>query len=384
MLRRYDARSMATLISTGGVLPLPIFAVVAPTTLRPGGLIPLLVIWCFIATAFTVTACRHRLTDWQFAVLGGFGIIGICGTSLILANPRPSIAVLGLVAVIPTIAAMSPVLPVSLSLTAMAVVGSTTVLAVTTVSIPAFIISVGAMIGSITVPVFLVVALRRSLEMTLDRQTRLSGIDPLTGLLNRRGFLARVSQLLAAVRVSTGWVGILLMDIDHFKKINDQYGHLAGDGVLLSTAAAIREVAPAGSVVCRFGGEEFLVFCVARDEDELRRCAEQFRAAVAEIAPVTMSVGGVCAPLVTSTRSNAPSTDDVIGRLLGRADDCVYRAKEQGRDIAVVESMDPIVWRKPNRTVAVELNESTPAASLFELFSRRTDESVDVQASGER
>ena len=90
------------------------------------------------------------------------------------------------------------------------------------------------MLGLIVVPVFLVVALRKSMEAVLDQQTRLVGIDPLTGLLNRRGFLIRASQLLSAARSSTGWIGILLLDVDHFKKINDQYGHLAGDGVLLA------------------------------------------------------------------------------------------------------------------------------------------------------
>ncbi|MDL9947975.1 diguanylate cyclase [Gordonia sp. ABSL11-1] len=377
--RRYDARSTATLISTGGVLPLPVIAVLAPDTLHPGGLAPLLVIWSFIATAFVITAFRERLSDGEFAVLGSFGIIGICGTSLILANPRPGIAVLALVAVIPAIAAMSPSMPLVISLLALAVTGATTVLAVTSMSVPAFMIGIGSMLGVITVPVFLVVALRRSLEATLHRQARLNGIDPLTGLFNRRGFLARVAQLLAAARVSTGWVGILLMDIDHFKQINDRHGHLAGDGVLLSVAAAIRETAPSGSVVSRFGGEEFLVFCVARDEEELHALAEQFRVAVAEANPVTLSVGGVCAPLVTSTRANALATDTVVSRLLDRADRCVYRAKESGRDRVDVVSMDPIVWRKPSdKSDALDpVMRSTPPDSLYQLFSRRPEDVVD-------
>ncbi|WAC56765.1 sensor domain-containing diguanylate cyclase [Gordonia sp. SL306] len=372
MFDRYDARSLATLISTGGVLPLPIVTLLAPDTLRPGSLVLLLIIWSFIAAVFVITAIRSRLTDAEFAVLGGLGIIGICGTALILSNKTSAMAVLALVAAIPTIAAISPSIPLMLSLSSLAAVGAVVVLAVIAATPAAFVISVGAILGSITVPLFLVIALRRSLEATLERQTQLSGIDPLTGLLNRRGFLSRVAPLLSAAHVSTGWVGILLMDIDHFKRVNDVYGHLAGDGVLLTTAAAIREVAPPGSVVCRFGGEEFLVFCVARDEAELRIAAERFRLAVSEAAPVTVSVGGVCAPLIASSRSRGASTDEVVSQMLDRADHCVYQAKTQGRDRTIIEPMDPVLWRRPAvNPGAVKPHDTTLQYTVFELFSRQ-------------
>ncbi|MXP20280.1 diguanylate cyclase [Gordonia sp. HNM0687] len=371
MLDRYDARSMATLISTGGVLPLPIIAVLAPDSLRPGGMLLLFVIWAFIAAVFVVTAVRRHLSDAEFAVLGGMGIIGICGTALILSYKTSATAVLALVAVIPTIAAISPSIPLILSLSSLAVLGSVMVLAMITPTVAAFLIGTGAIVGVITVPVFLVVALRRSLEATLKRQTELSGIDPLTGLLNRRGFLSRVAHLLSAAHVSTGWIGILLMDLDHFKRINDRHGHLAGDGVLLTTAAAIREVAPSGSVVCRFGGEEFLVFCVVRDEAELSAAAERFRRSVAEATPVTVSVGGVCAPLIASVRTRAAPTDEVVSTLLDSADHCVYQAKTQGRDRSFVEPMDPVLWRRPPAEPAsTKRLDATLQYTVLELFTR--------------
>ncbi|MDY6809324.1 MAG: GGDEF domain-containing protein [Actinomycetota bacterium] len=371
LLDRYDARSLATLISTVGVLPLPIVAMLAPDSLRPGGMLLLFVIWAFIGAVFVVTAVRRHLSDAEFAVLGGMGIIGICGTALILSYKTSATAVLALVAVIPTIAAISPSIPLVLSLSSLATLGAVMVLALIATTSAAFIIGTGAIVGTITVPVFLVIALRRSLEATLERQTQLSGIDPLTGLLNRRGFLSRVTHLLSAAHVSTGWIGILLIDVDNFKRVNDRHGHIVGDGVLLTTAAAIREVAPPGSVVCRFGGEEFLVFSVVRDEAELRASADRLRAAVADATPVTVSVGGVCAPLIASVRSTAMATDAVVSTMLDRADHGVYEAKTQGRDCTVVEPMDPVLWRRPpSEADTTRPADATLQYTVLELFTR--------------
>ncbi|SDU61010.1 GGDEF domain-containing protein [Gordonia westfalica] len=372
-MRRYDARSMATLISTGGVLPLPLIAVLAPDTVEPGKMGLLMAIWSFIALVFAVTALRRRLTDREFAVLGGLGIAGIGGTSLILANPLAAALVLAIVAAIPAIGAITASTRLILSHLAIAIACAAAVLLNLADSGPTFLISFGALFGIIIVPVFLVVALRKSMEAVLDQQTRLCGIDPLTGLLNRRGFLIRASQLLSAARSSTGRIGILLLDVDHFKRINDEYGHLAGDGVLLSASAAIREHAPVGSEVCRYGGEEFLMFHVVHDEDELWLCAERLRAAVAATAPVTVSVGGVCAPLVSSRGGEARSTDDVIGNLLGQADECVYRAKECGRDTTVIDSIGPVIWNDGTLSVhaAEDPPASPPSASLYEVFYQR-------------
>ncbi len=372
---RYDARSAATLISTGGVFPLPLIGLIWPYTLRPGGLIPLLAVWAFITCVFVYTVIRPHLTDVAFGVVGACGILGICASALILAGPQSRQAVLGMVTVIPTIAAISGARILIWGLVALATGASAAVALATASTLPTAVICMGATVGIIVVPVFLVLALRSSLERTIARQTLLSGIDPLTGILNRRGFFARVEQLLAAARVSAGWVGILLMDIDHFKRINDAHGHLAGDGVLLATAAAIREVAPSGSVVCRFGGEEILVFCLIRDEEELHHTAEGFRLAVAEATPVTMSIGGVCASLITSTRDDAATTDDVIGHLLRQADECVYVAKRQGRNSVHVQSMNPIFWRKSAHQPSADSVGRVPF-HLVELLSRQSGRSI--------
>lgn len=381
-MRRYDARSMATLISTGGVLPLPLIALLAPGTVKSGMMIVLTVIWSFIALVFAITLFRRRLTDREFAILGGLGIAGIGGTSLILADPRTSALVLSIVAVIPAIGAITASTRLTLSHLGVALLCAAVVLGLTASSTAAFLIGFGATAGVIVVPVFLVMTLRRSMEAVLDQQTRLCGIDPLTGLLNRRGFLIRSSQLLSAARSSTGRIGVLLVDVDHFKRINDQFGHLAGDGVLLAAAAAIREHAPVGAEVCRYGGEEFLLFHVVRDETELRHIADRLRSAVAATAPVTVSVGGVCAPILSARASDALPTDDVIGVLLGNADDCVYRAKEMGRDTTVLDSVPPILWHDGTRSAHADADPpaSPPSASLYEVFYQRPDDLVDAES----
>ena len=156
-MRRYDARSMATLISTGGVLPLPLIALLAPHTIKPGKIIVLMTIWSFIALIFAFTALRRRLTDPEFAALGGFGIAGIGGTSLILADPLTAALVLAIVAVIPAIGAISASPRLILSHLAVASACAALVLAILADSVPTFLISFGAMFGIIVVPVFLVV-----------------------------------------------------------------------------------------------------------------------------------------------------------------------------------------------------------------------------------
>lgn len=145
--------------------------------------------------------------------------------------------------------------------------------------------------------------------------------DPLTQLLNRYGFF----QATQSRRSGFAW-GMLMIDTDHFKRINDEHGHVAGDRVLRQLGRLLATQSPPGTIAARIGGEEFAVF-VPGTPDELRLVAEQFIEAVrAEhwdtVGPdvqITVSIGGAHA-------SNG--ADEV----LERADDELYKAKRAGRD----------------------------------------------------
>jgi diguanylate cyclase (GGDEF)-like protein len=152
--------------------------------------------------------------------------------------------------------------------------------------------------------------------------------DGLTGFYNRRHFRGLLDEYVEKVTPSSP-LSVLLMDLDHFKQVNDTHGHLTGDQVLTSVAQVIRENAPAGASIGRLGGEEFAMVLREPLKDAVA-LAERVRAAVAaqsietrEIAlPVTISIG-----VAQSDAEGSTSAD-----LLRRADEQLYRAKEEGRN----------------------------------------------------
>ncbi|NUB44405.1 GGDEF domain-containing protein [Fertoebacter nigrum] len=155
----------------------------------------------------------------------------------------------------------------------------------------------------------------------IDETTREAETDPLTGVLNRRGFERRVIDRAAG--------GMLLLDLDHFKRVNDSLGHEAGDRVLVDVAAAIQSVLRRSDVLARFGGEEFVVFLPAATGPEALAAAQRIRAVIeAQVRaggqPVTASIG------VAHGRQPRPVAD-----LLAEADAATYQAKRGGRNRVV-------------------------------------------------
>jgi diguanylate cyclase (GGDEF)-like protein len=161
--------------------------------------------------------------------------------------------------------------------------------------------------------------------------------DELTRIPNRRHLLAVAHERLADAKRSSRPVSILALDVDHFKRINDTFGHEAGDVVLRRVAQTCRAALRHDDVIGRTGGEEFVVVLPHAGADRAMEIAERLRAAVealdwAEVDPalrVTVSVG---------VAERAPADDD-FAALSRRADDSLYRAKERGRnrvDLATV------------------------------------------------
>ena len=167
---------------------------------------------------------------------------------------------------------------------------------------------------------------KKELTAALGTMTRLATLDDLTGLLNRRAFFEEAGRLQKLVRRQHGELCVAVVDIDHFKRVNDQHGHAAGDAVLKGVAQALRSGLRDSDLVGRIGGEEFAIALpFTRLPDAMKRL-QQLRQQVAELpgAPVRVTVSGGLADL--------HSPDDSLGDALKRADAALYRAKAAGRN----------------------------------------------------
>ncbi|MCU1603010.1 MAG: diguanylate cyclase [Frankiales bacterium] len=161
----------------------------------------------------------------------------------------------------------------------------------------------------------------------LDRQ---ASLDVLTELLNRRATQTRLLEEHARARRTGSWLSVLMIDVDHFKRINDTFGHSAGDVALVAVADRLRIALRDEDVIGRWGGEEFLVLLPATDPETALVVAERLRAAVAT-TPVGLGTGGDAIHVSISVGS-ASSLDAVPDVLVHAADRALYAAKAAGRD----------------------------------------------------
>jgi len=171
-------------------------------------------------------------------------------------------------------------------------------------------------------------ALRDRLEESLEMAVK----DPLTGLFNRRYASSRLGQALDGLAAGGEPVSVALIDIDHFKRINDTWGHAAGDAVLEGFAARIMREMRAIDIAARFGGEEFVLIFSGTQANEALEAAERVRAAVARDA--FESPEGALGVTVSVGVAEAWPGDDVED-LIGRADAALYEAKASGRNQVV-------------------------------------------------
>lgn len=157
--------------------------------------------------------------------------------------------------------------------------------------------------------------------------------DVLTGLPNRRYAVERFLQEWQAANRSGRPLSCMVVDVDNFKRINDTYGHDAGDRVLKQAAQAIKSGMRAGDVVCRTGGDEFLLISPETDLDSACACAERICGAVAGLVLGTGSQTFTCSVSI-GVATRRPEIAD-IDALIKLADDGVYQAKQQGRNCFV-------------------------------------------------
>lgn len=164
---------------------------------------------------------------------------------------------------------------------------------------------------------------------------RVAAIDPLTGSYNRRFGLRRLEEEFKRSARTNEPLGLLMLDLDHFKTVNDTYGHLVGDRVLQQVASAARSALREGDLLVRYGGEEFLALLPGAGRHDTLEAAERIRRSVADLAfadeghkfTVTISVGGTAAP---DSRADNPEL------LINLADEALYSAKSGGRDCTIM------------------------------------------------
>lgn len=156
--------------------------------------------------------------------------------------------------------------------------------------------------------------------------TRLSQTDLLTDLPNRRQVMTRLGAEIERAKRYARPFAVIILDIDHFKRINDSFGHLAGDRFLTAFAAVLRATVRHCDLAGRIGGEEFLVLCPETTSEQAVSLAERIRLAVAAEAFETGLRHSVSAGVA------AYAAGESADALLGRADDALYRCKQGGRD----------------------------------------------------
>jgi two-component system, cell cycle response regulator len=176
------------------------------------------------------------------------------------------------------------------------------------------------------------------LRSSLDASVELAITDPLTGLFNRRYLEANIAKLMQRAAGPGRSLSLLLADIDHFKSVNDTHGHLAGDHVLREFAYRLRRLMRTSDLVCRLGGEEFIVVMPDTPLDVARQVGERVCASIAA-EPFR---GGQSASRLTITASVGVATlgdmGEGIEELLNRVDLALYAAKREGRNRVVADA----------------------------------------------
>jgi diguanylate cyclase (GGDEF)-like protein len=171
------------------------------------------------------------------------------------------------------------------------------------------------------------------LALTVHRQTlhQMAQTDSLTGLLNRRAFEEILRRELQRGDRSGNVLGIMLIDLDYFKQVNDSLGHFAGDDVLRRIAGVLRDGTRPADVLARYGGEEFVVLLRNAGADETQVVAERLRQQIANLAGLPGSV-----TLTASIGVAVSYPRDTPTEFLLRSDEALYRSKREGRNLVSV------------------------------------------------
>ena len=174
---------------------------------------------------------------------------------------------------------------------------------------------------------------RKILQQKLEN---LAKTDPLTKLLNRRSFFTQAALAYERSRRAQQTFSLILFDIDHFKEINDTYGHQAGDQILAKVGERMRRKSPDGALACRFGGEEFIMLLPETDTKDAQTFARDLKDEINR--PINTSEKPIQVSASFGISTFDPTEAVNLDKLIERADDAMYHSKENGRNRITVSS----------------------------------------------
>ena len=180
--------------------------------------------------------------------------------------------------------------------------------------------------------------LKRVIDHSHQRLELLATLDTLTDLPNRRGFDLLASQAIREAERDNEPLAALLLDLDHFKQLNDSHGHMAGDEVLKGFAQLLRDNLRQSDILCRWGGEEFIVLLRDTPSADALQIAEKIRLRTEQY---TFPYGDKWLKITTSVGITGLQGDDTLHSLLNRADHALYRAKQSARNCVRSELPQP-------------------------------------------
>lgn len=160
--------------------------------------------------------------------------------------------------------------------------------------------------------------------------------DSLTGLKNRGAFDKKIDTAVYSDKHPS--TALMMLDIDHFKRINDSFGHLVGDRVIRYVSALLNQVIGKDHYVARYGGEEFAVICTNASLENITQLAEKVRVAMSNSKLQRKDSGDTIGKVTISIGIAVIKTDDNVDALIDRADKALYQAKETGRNQVIVSS----------------------------------------------
>lgn len=194
-------------------------------------------------------------------------------------------------------------------------------------------VGIGIMLEALTLAFVIShrIKLLEDIRASQEELKKQAATDPLSRLYNRRFFFAEAGYLLELAKGARTPMALMILDVDHFKQVNDDYGHACGDQVIIQLAKTLREQSRTGDLIARFGGEEFVIMLPSADLREAGQCAERIRKAV-QALQVTANTEEQVQITVSIGVAELNVGHESLESALDRADKALYQAKNSGRN----------------------------------------------------